>query len=418
MRPMRRCKKPRLDDSLNDEDEKEEELNALVRKLPCYQGEGSKKSLEVEEDEKQLEEKLRQLVEERRGLKDQLNKVQQLKEHWNEVEERNFKVQEDRVKVEEEKAEMKKEKAEMEEEKTKMKKEKTWMEEEKTRMKEERVRVEKLIKEQESLVECPVCLSLPREDRAVPCCPKGHFVCSPCLDNLIREGRPGNCPTCRVPMGEGRSLLALTVVKNAQHECGHQGCNVKLNFDQTKEHEEKCEWRLILCPGDGNTCKASLPLCTVLTHVQTCQDCQWPPKQHQVDGEGILIKNTIKMESVLMMWNASWSTKVIQFEGGFFFFVRSQKKNGNYIVDVGMKGSQEDCNDFMVEASLLNVESGKFVYKGTFNPRPLTNQNEPTFCLSVSEESVSKAWKFEETEDGYYIRFRVKIVRCRSLIIR
>merc|ERR1712192_72336 len=105
---------------------------------------------------------------------------------------------------EKEKAEMKKEKTKMDEEKTKMEKEKTWIEEEKTRIGEERFRVEKLIKEQERLVECPVCLSLPREDRAVPCCPKGHFICSSCLENLISEGKPANCPKCRVPMGEGR----------------------------------------------------------------------------------------------------------------------------------------------------------------------------------------------------------------------
>ena len=71
--------------------------------------------------------------------------------------------------------------------KAEVEKEKIKMEEEKTRMGEEKVRMEKFSREQESLVECPVCLSLPREDRAVPCCPRGHFVCSPCLNNLFRQ---------------------------------------------------------------------------------------------------------------------------------------------------------------------------------------------------------------------------------------
>merc|ERR1719239_1598825 len=120
MRPMRGCKKLRLDGGSDEEDEKEKELNALVRKLPCYQGEGSmvnepRMSIEVEEDEKPLEEKLGQLVEERKELKDQLNNVQELKEQWNKVEEAKIKLQEDRAKVEEEKAEvgMEKDKAEM-----------------------------------------------------------------------------------------------------------------------------------------------------------------------------------------------------------------------------------------------------------------------------------------------------------------
>ena len=190
------------------------------------------------------------------------------------------------------------------------------------------------------------------------------------------QGKPGNCPTCRVPMGQGRSLLALTVVKNAQHECGHQGCHVKLKIHQIKDHEEKCIWRLILCPGKGTFCTARVPLSTLLNHVQTCIDCKWPPKQ--VNREGTLIENKIGMDRVGGL-NANWPTTVLQLEGGFFFFVRCAKKDGNYVVDVVMKGSQEDCEDFMVEASLLNVESGKSVMKASFQPRPLTNQNEAIY---------------------------------------
>ena len=53
-------------------------------------------------------------------------------------------------------------------------------------------------------------------------------------------------------MGQGQSLLALTVIKAAQHECRHQGCDMMLEFNQIKEHEEKCAWRLVRCPGSGH----------------------------------------------------------------------------------------------------------------------------------------------------------------------
>ena len=36
------------------------------------------------------------------------------------------------------------------------------------------------------MVKCPVCLMLPRENKPVPCCPQGHFVCSTCKDRLTR----------------------------------------------------------------------------------------------------------------------------------------------------------------------------------------------------------------------------------------
>ena len=36
------------------------------------------------------------------------------------------------------------------------------------------------------MVKCLVCLMLPRENKPVPCCPRGHFVCSTCKDQLTR----------------------------------------------------------------------------------------------------------------------------------------------------------------------------------------------------------------------------------------
>jgi hypothetical protein len=98
---------------------------------------------------------------------------------------------------------------------------------------------------------------------------------------------------------------------------------------------------------------------------------------------GLFLSHSIMMNSVAKP-ASSWSTKILQFEGSFFF-VRSEKKDGNYTVDVVMKGSQEDCEHFMVEASLLNVESGKSAFKASFQPRPLTNQNEFIYSLSVPE---------------------------------
>ena len=38
------------------------------------------------------------------------------------------------------------------------------------------------------LVECPVCLTLPRKG-PVPCCANGHLVCSPCLAKLREENK-------------------------------------------------------------------------------------------------------------------------------------------------------------------------------------------------------------------------------------
>ena len=122
------------------------------------------------------------------------------------------------------------------------------------------------------LVECPVCLSTPREG-PVPCCPKGHLVCVPCLDKLKDAGRV-DCPTCRGAMGQGKSLLAFAVAEQVQHECRHHGCTKLLSLDQIEEHERGCDWRLIVCPSAGSHCRAMIPFCQVEIHAQDCGVCQ------------------------------------------------------------------------------------------------------------------------------------------------
>ena len=185
MRPMRGCKKPRLEGSSDKEDEAErKKLKDLVKKLPCYQGEGSlpvqrtKKS--VEEEKGQLEEKQRQLVKERKQFKEEMEKVK-IK-----VEGDKAKVEEDQIKVEQEKVKVEEAKVKVEQEKAKVEQARLVVEEDRLKVEEERVKIEKMSKELQSRVECPVCLSMPRDDRPVPCCPKGHLVCSTCRDNSIR----------------------------------------------------------------------------------------------------------------------------------------------------------------------------------------------------------------------------------------
>ena len=129
----------------------------------------TKESVEVGGDKKQLEEENKKLVDTVKGLEESLATKT----------EENVKVDEDKELLEAERRLLNEEREHLEEEEKAL-------QEMKTKVEEERVKVEKMLKEQQKLVECPVCLTLPREDRAVPCCPQGHFVCSPCMDDLTR----------------------------------------------------------------------------------------------------------------------------------------------------------------------------------------------------------------------------------------
>ena len=95
-------------------------------------------------------------------------------------------LEDDRRQLKEERKLLEEEKKTVEEMKTKVEKEKVKVEEEKVKVEGERAKVEKMSEEQEKLVECPVCLTMPREDKAVPCCPQGHFVCTTYRDQSVR----------------------------------------------------------------------------------------------------------------------------------------------------------------------------------------------------------------------------------------
>ena len=84
--------------------------------------------------------------------------------------------------------------------------------------------------------ECPVCWEIPRT-APVPVCPNGHIVCRRC--------RRATCPTCRASMGEGKSLLAATIIEKVEHVCSFDDCNQLFPLGELENHEASCAYRKI-----------------------------------------------------------------------------------------------------------------------------------------------------------------------------
>ena len=84
---------------------------------------------------------------------------------------------------------------------------------------------DKLMTELKAKVECPVCLTVPTGGQMLAC-PNGHLVCSPCRVKMTADGKE-DCPVCREPMGNNKSLLAMVVIENMEHECTNTGCKEK-----------------------------------------------------------------------------------------------------------------------------------------------------------------------------------------------
>ena len=114
-------------------------------------------------------------------------KLLKVEEEKNQLGQEKRQLEEEKGRLEEDKRQLEEEKRQLEEEKRQLEGEKGQLEEDKGLLEMERDQTKNILKEHASLVECPVCLMLPREDKAVPCCPQGHFVCSTCKDKLIRQ---------------------------------------------------------------------------------------------------------------------------------------------------------------------------------------------------------------------------------------
>ena len=87
--------------------------------------------------------------------------------------------------MEEEKKTMEGEKKNFEEAKKNMEEEKKNMEEQKKAMEEEKKLAERMEGELRGLIECPVCLNVPRGTRPIPVCSNGHIVLDSQLPSLI-----------------------------------------------------------------------------------------------------------------------------------------------------------------------------------------------------------------------------------------
>ena len=89
------------------------------------------------------------------------------------------------------------------------------------------------------LLECPICLNVPR-DLPIPACSAGHIICKKCKSTVT------TCPTCRRRLyNDGINSLAASMIEKVPHRCkfAEYGCEVKDFLCQLKIHEEKCEER-------------------------------------------------------------------------------------------------------------------------------------------------------------------------------
>jgi len=212
------------------------------------------------------------------------------------------------------------------------------IENEKREMKEVVERHNKIFEKFKETLECPVCMEIPRSG-PVFVCPNGHFVCKKC--------KTGSCPTCRASMGNGKSLLAITVIENIDHKCRFVECEELFAREKLDNHEKICKHRIVKCP--YSECKVEMALSKLLDHLGK-KTCCFRLKPSVIDVSSKTGKSNFNIVKFSSIENQGTCWKVDTFSyRGTSFAICPQKIGNCYYFTMVMFESKEVCSKYKIE---------------------------------------------------------------------
>merc|ERR550517_2342991 len=97
-----------------------------------------------------------------------------------------------------------------------------------------------------------------------------------------------------------------------------------------------------------------IPVCKVESHVQDCEGCKWSLWQMRCQDRTVHLSTGFsrkKLES-----HANWTTFITQYGGKLFFHRTFKGNDGFFTVDVVMKGSKGECEEFKIEATVYDTK--------------------------------------------------------------
>jgi len=219
-------------------------------------------------------------------------------------------------------------------------------------------------------VECPVCLDVPTSG-PIYTCPNGHFVCPKCKGQM--------CPTCRGNMSNGKSLLAVTVIENIDHECSNDVCEETLPLAELKLHRQCCPHRSVLCPALAQLCGKKLPLSKVYDHIiKECAGSYNRVGNNDAKNNGQFPKH-FRYPSTASMGDDAVLKGYVFFWSNQHFYLSFEKFLGYTVLSLSLLGAAEECREYEVMLAVHRTDDedmkGKHVQKFTGEPLPIeTNQ--------------------------------------------
>ena len=200
-------------------------------------------------------------------------------------------------------------------------------------------------------LECPVCLSVPRE-LPVPQCPAGHIICKGCRPSL------SDCPKCRRRLfPDNSSILAAFLIEKIPHKCkfSDYGCDVKKPLGETVEHEAKCKERTIKCP--QGYCQKEIQLKRMDQHALESDCC----KKFIFGKDQDPVTFSMSFCSELMENDFEWPflTYWTKYDKSFYLFQEYISENKSFQFILLMSGPNEDgAEKFKAKLTIYDINEG------------------------------------------------------------
>jgi len=206
---------------------------------------------------------------------------------------------------------------------------------------------ENLIKKDElkDLLECPVCLRVPRGSPIYQCA-RGHVVCSDCRPNV------STCPQCRDPLGNIRSLVSEKMLEKLPSSCKYadDGCQVELLRDQIGEHERGCSFRLVNCV--DLACQQRISVSKLLTHLENDHETEDFVRVEAGEYSSHFIVNEEDFTKSIM-----WISDQLHYNEKYFYRECCRSKEGLWYIWVYLLET-DDCKavDYVCTISIRSAD--------------------------------------------------------------
>lgn len=195
------------------------------------------------------------------------------------------------------------------------------------------------------LLECPVCLRVPRSSPIYQCA-RGHVVCSECRPNV------STCPQCRDPLGNIRSLVSEKMLEKLPCVCKYSdhGCEVEQLRGQLADHERGCTYRLVNCV--DLACQQRISVSKLLAHLDNDHETEDFVRVEGGEYSSHFIVNEEDFTKSIM-----WISDQLHYDERYFYRECCRSKEGLWYIWVYLLET-EDCKavDYTCTISIKSAD--------------------------------------------------------------